>query len=111
MIFLVLMIRRPPRSTRTDTLFPYTTRFRSHGTVLQHGFAHRSHPGAGEKKAALGAQRPGEVVLDELRRGGALLRALFEGGRVAILPVLVPPWNRIAPPVVAGLRAIGRAHV
>src|SRR3546814_5147248 len=25
------MIRRPPRSTRTDTLFPYTTRFRSHG--------------------------------------------------------------------------------
>src|SRR3546814_6619815 len=29
-----LMIRRPPRSTRTDTLFPYTTRFRSVGGVL-----------------------------------------------------------------------------
>src|SRR3546814_247506 len=28
--FLFLMIRRPPRSTRTDTLFPYTTLFRSH---------------------------------------------------------------------------------
>src|SRR3546814_14605745 len=28
-IFLFLMIRRPPRSTRTDTLFPYTTLFRS----------------------------------------------------------------------------------
>src|SRR3546814_3900291 len=27
--FLCLMIRRPPRSTRTDTLFPYTTLFRS----------------------------------------------------------------------------------
>src|SRR3546814_18972924 len=27
------MIRRPPRSTRTDTLFPYTTLFRSHGRV------------------------------------------------------------------------------
>src|SRR3546814_19884336 len=26
---VVLMIRRPPRSTRTDTLFPYTTLFRS----------------------------------------------------------------------------------
>src|SRR3546814_6231221 len=26
------MIRRPPRSTRTDTLFPYTTLFRSHGS-------------------------------------------------------------------------------
>src|SRR3546814_17033828 len=29
MFFLFLMIRRPPRSTRTDTLFPYTTLFRS----------------------------------------------------------------------------------
>src|SRR3546814_7078579 len=27
--FFVLSIRRPPRSTRTDTLFPYTTLFRS----------------------------------------------------------------------------------
>src|SRR3546814_10299363 len=27
------MIRRPPRSTRTDTLFPYTTLFRSHVTL------------------------------------------------------------------------------
>src|SRR3546814_8183574 len=27
------MIRRPPRSTRTDTLFPYTTLFRSHGDL------------------------------------------------------------------------------
>src|SRR3546814_7099469 len=29
LIFFFLMIRRPPRSTRTDTLFPYTTLFRS----------------------------------------------------------------------------------
>src|SRR3546814_375293 len=29
------MIRRPPRSTRTDTLFPYTTLFRSHAEVIQ----------------------------------------------------------------------------
>src|SRR3546814_17836587 len=29
MVFFFLMIRRPPRSTRTDTLFPYTTLFRS----------------------------------------------------------------------------------
>src|SRR3546814_13465410 len=28
-VFFCLMIRRPPRSTRTDTLFPYTTLFRS----------------------------------------------------------------------------------
>src|SRR3546814_1151904 len=31
-VFLFLMIRRPPRSTRTDTLFPYTTLFRSYKT-------------------------------------------------------------------------------
>src|SRR3546814_16237407 len=30
-VFFFLMIRRPPRSTRTDTLFPYTTLFRSTG--------------------------------------------------------------------------------
>src|SRR3546814_19445087 len=29
------MIRRPPRSTRTDTLFPYTTPFRSAGFLLK----------------------------------------------------------------------------
>src|SRR3546814_8481095 len=32
-VFFFLMIRRPPRSTRTDTLFPYTTLFRSYGTL------------------------------------------------------------------------------
>src|SRR3546814_11067733 len=33
------MIRRPPRSTRTDTLFPYTTLFRSFGILeLSDGF-------------------------------------------------------------------------
>src|SRR3546814_4445051 len=31
--FFFLMIRRPPRSTRTDTLFPYTTLFRSNGDL------------------------------------------------------------------------------
>src|SRR3546814_14260958 len=35
-VFFFLMIRRPPRSTRTDTLFPYTTLFRS---VIKTGLA------------------------------------------------------------------------
>src|SRR3546814_8339789 len=36
------MIRRPPRSTRTDTLFPYTTLFRSGGgTALAVFYEHR----------------------------------------------------------------------
>src|SRR3546814_11218634 len=41
-MFFFLMTRRPPRSTRTDTLFPYTTLFRSalgHGNRT--GIAHR----------------------------------------------------------------------
>src|SRR3546814_14489915 len=37
MLFFFLMIRRPPRSTRTDTLFPYTTLFRSRGLGGHHG--------------------------------------------------------------------------
>src|SRR3546814_10507534 len=37
-MFFFLMIRRPPRSTRTDTLFPYTTLFRSgYGIRYDHG--------------------------------------------------------------------------
>src|SRR3546814_7503308 len=35
-MFFFLMIRRPPRSTRTDTLFPYTTLFRSDVGTRQH---------------------------------------------------------------------------
>src|SRR3546814_1473784 len=35
--FFFLMIRRPPRSTRTDTLFPYTTLFRSTDVVEKGG--------------------------------------------------------------------------
>src|SRR3546814_4488605 len=43
-IFFFLMIRRPPRSTRTDTLFPYTTLFRSHQLQRDLGW-HGREPG------------------------------------------------------------------
>src|SRR3546814_17447667 len=36
-LFFFLMIRRPPRSTRTDTLFPYTTLFRSQSAHAETG--------------------------------------------------------------------------
>src|SRR3546814_18859318 len=42
-VFLFLMIRRPPRSTRTDTLFPYTTLFRSRRDLRP--LDRRAHPG------------------------------------------------------------------
>src|SRR3546814_3798635 len=41
--FFFLMIRRPPRSTRTDTLFPYTTLFRS-SCIGHTGAARRTQP-------------------------------------------------------------------
>src|SRR3546814_11661842 len=37
------MIRRPPRSTRTDTLFPYTTLFRSIVNRLKRAHGHLQH--------------------------------------------------------------------
>src|SRR3546814_11570963 len=43
-ILFFLMIRRPPRSTRTDTLFPYTTLFRSARPRRDRfGVGHRRH--------------------------------------------------------------------
>src|SRR3546814_15748752 len=41
--FFFLMIRRPPRSTRTDTLFPYTTLFRSPAAAM-------SRPAGGNRR-------------------------------------------------------------
>src|SRR3546814_9536759 len=55
-----LMIRRPPRSTRTDTLFPYTTLFRSifvapGGSATQQGAVSPVHEGERLVDQALGA--------------------------------------------------------
>ncbi len=72
--------------------------------ILQHGFAHVNHESDSGRKAELGAARPAAAALAELRRGRARLGDAF-GARA--LPVLVPPWNRIAPAVVAGLARIG----
>src|SRR3546814_5744886 len=50
-MFFFIMIRRPPRSTRTDTLFPYTTLFRSYRD-------RRATDGAGCWRAAAAAPFP-----------------------------------------------------
>src|SRR3546814_6732885 len=42
------MIRRPPRSTRTDTLFPYTTLFRSRGTFSPNIMSENTSLGLGQ---------------------------------------------------------------
>src|SRR3546814_9777229 len=53
------MIRRPPRSTRTDTLFPYTTRFRSrqHRAGAVRGIAASQHLSARSPPGALWRRR------------------------------------------------------
>jgi hypothetical protein len=68
-----------------------------HVRVLQHGFAHIDHapPGAGSWE--LGDHRPREAVLAELAAGRHILSAAV-GAR--FLPVLVPPWTRIAPSLI-----------
>src|SRR3546814_1082951 len=43
LFFFFLMIRRPPRSTRTDTLFPYTTLFRSPFPIARRPIRDRDH--------------------------------------------------------------------
>src|SRR3546814_19130911 len=47
--FFFLMIRRPPRSTRTDTLFPYTTLFRSRQRNREQQIGARDQCGADEE--------------------------------------------------------------
>src|SRR3546814_16961043 len=61
-VFFFLMIRRPPRSTRTDTLFPYTTLFRSwsaHCPGRDWTYAQRAcRPLPRGERDALGAEEP-----------------------------------------------------
>src|SRR3546814_11426024 len=68
--FFFLMIRRPPRSTRTDTLFPYTTLFRSPAPCfrppIQADFADGAVGAAGEAVKdyydTLGVQRDADAA-------------------------------------------------
>ncbi|WP_193366812.1 hypothetical protein [Pelagibius marinus] len=76
--------------------------------VLQHGFAHANNAGSlgepGAKKCELIDPQRRPAVLDELRRGQEGLAARF--GR-RFLPVLVPPWNRIAAALLPRLPGLG----
>lgn len=72
--------------------------------VLQHGWRHESHVPADRKKQELDDVRPAESVLADMKTGFDILTARFAS---RFLPVMVPPWNRIAPQVMAGLPDIG----
>src|SRR3546814_4675524 len=74
------MIRRPPRSTRTDTLFPYTTLFRS---------------GAGPEGPTIDPRgRPGHGSRHRQDRGLSNLPPAAEEGRDAVRPPQAHPEAR-----------------
>src|SRR3546814_18480176 len=76
------MIRRPPRSTRTDTLFPYTTLFRSHLFCSAFRAPHlpRFRPSL--------LRLPDAELVTELRRHGGISDAVAEHD--ALLALAVP---------------------
>src|SRR3546814_1115113 len=67
MFVFFLMIRRPPRSTRTDTLFPYTTLFRSDGACAR--LLWRELNGALGKRPSVEAHHVDAVCEVEVARG------------------------------------------
>ncbi len=68
--------------------------------ILQHGFSHRNYAPSTERKMELGWHRGGEQVLGQIQMGLADLAGLFGE---QLVPVLVPPWNRIDSRVVEKL--------
>lgn len=76
----------------------------SHVRVAVHGYAHANHAPPGEKKQELGTHRPAGIVHRELRAGLERLRGMFTG---RLIPMLVPPWNRLADELLPALPEIG----
>src|SRR3546814_13019591 len=109
------MARRPPRSTRTDTPFPYPTLFRSEGGALPHGavdedvaagLLHDAIDG-GEAEAGAGADLLGreeglEDAVDDIRRDAGAGVLHLNAGVVPRRHGLVLPLARPLHPLVAG---------
>jgi hypothetical protein len=70
----------------------------------QHGCDHVNHAPAGEKKSEFGATRDRAIVETEIVAGRDRLASLFGAH---LLPVFVPPWNRIDRGIAAWLPALG----
>src|SRR3546814_4137524 len=112
------MIRRPPRSTRTDTLCPYTTLFRSQaGAVLRPGEhpRDRAQPADAGVAPARGARTDVQALDHVDRRGGAEVvvetRLVVDQRAVAVARDAGQPGGNFAPARLAYVREIGRAHV
>src|SRR3546814_4341222 len=70
------MIRRPPRSTRTDTLFPYTTLFRSVSASIKEGEIYRVSDVEVTGDTILPKEQIASMVL--LRKGNIFSRRILE---------------------------------
>ncbi len=71
---------------------------------LVHGWSHENHAPPSQKKQELGPHRPRADVLNDLAAGLARLGD-FYGKR--LIPILVPPWNRIDEALLPDLPALG----
>jgi hypothetical protein len=71
-----------------------------------HGWAHANHAPFWQKKQELGPHRPRAAVLNDIAAGFARLSELH--GK-SLVPMLVPPWNRIDPTLMDDLPALGFA--
>lgn len=73
-------------------------------SALVHGLSHANHATQGEKKAEFGSHRLPEALAAEAGLG---LRQAEAALAARLLPVFVPPWNRIAPALVPALPGLG----
>ncbi|MEE7490079.1 glycosyltransferase [Methylobacterium oryzae] len=73
--------------------------------VAVHGLAHHNHAPPGEKRAEFGAHRPLDTLVADAAAGLRIARQRLPEG--SLLPVFVPPWNRVAPELAAALSDLG----
>ncbi|ATU95927.1 polysaccharide deacetylase (plasmid) [Phyllobacterium zundukense] len=73
-------------------------------TVAVHGWSHENHAPSDEKKQELGPHRSLITMTGQLRDGFGLLEQQFSK---QLVPVLVPPWNRIDPLLLPELPGLG----
>jgi hypothetical protein len=88
----------------TGEMLATRLRQEAHVTVAVHGWSHTNHATNDQKKQELGLDRPATVVLSELKAGFDKLKAL---NPTQFVPVLVPPWNRIAATLLPPLAGFG----
>lgn len=72
--------------------------------ALVHGWSHANHAPEGQKKAEFGDHRPIATMAAEVEQ--ALQRAREKLGGI-LLPVFVPPWNRVSPELIQHLPRTG----